>query len=121
MDNGHITELQNGGIYIVKNGNLTENSLGKRYLLDTYEDTNTLVDWIEDEYNLSHWKGDKVVLFYKDKAVFDTEKSSITRYGTINGKKFFITLEAYSDEEIKEHQHDDIVCKISADYLDRHH
>ncbi len=36
MDNSHITELQNEGIYIVKDGELTENSLGKRYLLQAY-------------------------------------------------------------------------------------
>lgn len=119
MDNGHITELQNEGIYIVKDGELTENSLGKRYLLDTYVDKWALEEWIEDTQYYS-WEDVNIEWDSEKEAVFNDEQASIILYGSMDGEEFALTLEAYSDEELEEssqYDYKDIMCKISFDFL----
>lgn len=117
MDNGHIIELQNEGIYIVKDGELTENSLGKRYLLQAYHRQNSyLTSWLEDKYSRS-WHDVEIEWDSEKEPVFNDEQASIILYGSMDGEKFTLTLEAYSDEELEDVPlYEDIVCKMSVDF-----
>ena len=125
--NGRITEIQgvNTGIYIVENGALTDNSLGKRHLIYEYQSKSYelwSMEVIKDQlkspstakciWNTSSRSNDKngtITIF----GTVDAENS----FGAMMREEFSITMTAYTDEEIRELDTEEyIICRMSLSF-----
>lgn len=130
VDNGRVTEIRgnssyNGleNIYIVKEGVLTNNSLGKRHLIKEYE--KATYEWWGEKSIKNQLKSPSSAEFswYPSRNVVDDKTGTITIYGAVDAQnsyggmvreEFSVTMEMYPDEEIKTMDTEEyITCRMS--------
>lgn len=130
VDNGRVIEIRgnstyNGldNIYIVKNGVLTNNSLGKRHLIKEYE--KATYEWWGEKSIKNQLKSPSSAEFswYTSRNVVDDKTGTITIYGAVDAQNgfgsmvrenFSVTMEMYPDEEIKTMDTEEyITCDMS--------
>lgn len=136
VSNGHVTDirgindyyfenLESKNMYIVKDGALTNNSLGKRHLIYEYQNS-----------SYRQWGGSKIASQLKSPSsaefnwnpvpVFDEHNDTLSVYGTVDAQnsfggmmreKFIIIMEPYTDEEIETMDIEEcITCKMALNY-----
>ena len=125
--NGCITEIQgfNTGIYIVENGALTDNSLGKRHLIHEYQ-SRTYELWGERVITDRLKSPSTAEFSWNTQRRSNDKNGTITVFGTVDAEntyggmvreEFSITMKAYTDEEIMEMDTKNyITCRMSLSF-----